>query len=139
MDQEGGDANGEGALAVPQAMNEASQLQEASATAAESTHQEDQGLAGTKELTVDAEVLDLIAQSESFQMFKNDLPKIAEHIGIQQFADCEQVCDPSIKDVLFVLVEGSVAILDDERIVRRAKTEVRKLRRKRKKEEEKRA
>lgn len=69
-------------------------------------------------------------------MFKDDLPNMAAQFGIRKFGDCDQVCDPSVKDVLFVLIEGAVAVLDDERMVKRAKTEIRKTRRKKKKAQE---
>jgi len=81
---------------------------------------------------ISAEILAMISRSDSFKMFEDELPRMSEHFKVLQFADCEQVADPSIKDRFFVLVEGGVAILDDERIVKRAKTEVKRLRRKRK-------
>lgn len=88
---------------------------------------------------VGSEILELLSEADSFKMFKNDLPGMVHHFRMLKFEDCEQVTEPKVKDVLYVIIEGAVAVLDDQKVLKRANHEIKKTRRKRKKAQEKRA
>lgn len=91
-----------------------------------------------EQLKVDDETLKMILELDAFKMFANHLSGLADQMGVKKFKDCEQVIEPSSRDEVFILVAGGIAIVDDERANKRAKLEVRKIRRKRKKAQEKR-
>ena len=89
-------------------------------------------------MKIDDEMIDFIFSSESFKMFKNNIKVIVSEMDIKEYDDCEQIAEPSSRNEVYIVITGGIAIVDDDRTLKRVRYEVKKLRRKRKKELEKR-
>ena len=90
-----------------------------------------------KPLQIDEELLNFISSTDTFKMFKSHIEGFVDQMGLKRYKDCEQIAEPSSRDDVFIVIAGGVAILEDDRVNKRAKLEVRKIRRKRKKAIEK--
>ena len=63
---------------------------------------------------------------------------MAKHFNMKVYNDWDEVTYPNVKDMIYLIIKGQVCIISDERIQKKAKTEVRRTRKKRQKAEEKR-
>lgn len=79
------------------------------------------------------EVLDNMVQFDLFKMFKPIIHEMANNFVLHEYADCSEVTHPSIKDVIYVLIQGRVHIIAEERTYKRMKFCIRKQRKQRQK------
>ena len=91
-----------------------------------------------KTLKIDEDVIDFVFSTDSFRMFNNNVKPIVNQMTINRFNDCQQITAPNSRNDVFIIINGGIAIVDDERTLKRVNNEVKKTRRKRKKAQEKR-
>ena len=66
-------------------------------------------------------------------MFSSHLQEMSKSFNFHIYGDWEEVTVPKIKDMIYLLIEGQIIIISDERTLKHAKTEVRRVRWKKKK------
>ena len=70
-------------------------------------------------------------------MFTSHLDEMSKSFNYHIYGDWEEVTVPSMKDMIYLLIEGQVIIISEDRTFKHAKTEVRRVRWRKKKAEEK--
>ena len=63
--------------------------------------------------------IEQLSSFDSFKMFKNNLDQMATEFKLFRFADCEQVSHPGEKTTLFVILQGQVNVISDEKIYKK--------------------
>lgn len=47
-------------------------------------------------------------------MFHDDIEKMSKSFHLCRFGDCAQITEPKIQDLIYVVIEGQVAIIDNQ-------------------------
>jgi hypothetical protein len=64
-------------------------------------------------------------------MFSHVITSMKQHFKLWEYQDCVEVTNPTHKEVMYVLMEGQVASISDDRTFKRTNFEIKKTRKKR--------
>lgn len=65
-------------------------------------------------LPLDQDIIDRVCNFDSFKMFHDDIEKMSKSFHLCRFGDCAQITEPKIQDLIYVVIEGQVAIIDNQ-------------------------
>lgn len=86
-----------------------------------------------EKLKVTDEVVEQLLNFDSFKMFSRVISTMQSHFKLYEYRDCEEVTNPTNRELMYVIMSGRVSLISDDRIYKRTNFEIKKARKKRKK------